>query len=170
MYTFIKASLFTMVFLALSSPSYALDIYIEVMVKEFSGKTLNVRRGPGTKYKVVRTIRSGTRGMEILKQNGKWVKIGWDKKKGWVNEKYLENVYNIDGSADYTATSVLNVRYGPSVKKRKLFTLSRKAKSITILALELVGNTYWARISYKGKIGWVNTKYLQVTKAKRKKR
>jgi uncharacterized protein YraI len=169
MYTLIKASLLTMILLAVTSPSYALDIKIELMVKEFSGGTLNVRNGPGTKYKALRTIRSGTRGMEILKQTGEWVKIGWGKHKGWVNEKYLENVYNIDGAAEYsvnTAKSPLNMRYGPSQKHRKLRALSRGTRGITIVALEKVGKTWWARISHKGKIGWVNTKYLKVATTK----
>lgn len=169
MYTLIKASLFTMIFFVVTSSSYALDIKIELMVKEFSGGTLNVRNGPGTKYKVLRTIRSGTRGMEILKQTGEWVKISWGKHKGWVNEKYLENVYNIDGAAEYavnTAKSPLNMRYGPSQKHRKLRALPRGTRGISIMALEKVGKTWWARISYKGKIGWVNAKYLKVAKAK----
>jgi len=169
MYTLIKASLLTMVLLVATSSSYALDIKIELMVKEFSGGTLNVRNGPGTKYRALRTIRSGTRGMEILKQTGEWVKIGWGKHKGWVNEKYLENVYNIDGAAEYvvnTMKSPLNMRYGPSQKHRKLRALPRGTRGITIVALEKVGKKWWARISYKGKIGWVNAKYLKVAKAK----
>ncbi len=169
MYILIKASLLTMVLLVATSSSYALDIKIELMVKEFSGRTLNVRNGPGTKYKSLRTIRSGTRGMEILKQTGEWVKIRWGKHKGWVNEKYLENVYNIDGAAEYvvnTMKSPLNMRYGPSQKHRKLRALPRGTRGISIVALEKVGKTWWARISHKGKIGWVNAKYLKVAKAK----
>lgn len=171
MYRLIKMSLFMMVLFAATTPSHALDIKIELMVKEFSGKNLNVRRGPGTKYRVLRTIHSGTRGMEILKQTGKWVKISWSKHKGWVNEKYLENVYNIDGAAEYkvsTTKSPLNMRHGPSYKQRRLRALPRGTRDISILALEKVGKTYWARISHKGKVGWVNTKYLAVATAKRR--
>jgi len=172
MYTLVKALLLTVVFLVVTSPSYALDIKIELMVKEFSGGTLNVRKGPGTKYKALRTIRSGTRGMNILKKSGEWVKISWGKHKGWVNQKYLENVYNIDGSAEYvvnTSKTPLNMRYGPAHSQRKLRALPRGTRGISVLALEEVGTTWWARISQKGRVGWVNIKYLEVAKNNKRK-
>lgn len=170
-YTFMKASLLTMILFAVTSSSYALDINIELMIKEFAGERLNVREGPGMQYKVLRTIRSRTRGMEALEKQGNWIKIKWGKRQGWVNEKYLENVYNIDASADYAVDTVrdpLNARYGPGQQQRKLFVLPHGTKNgITISDLKEVDDIYWARISYKGKIGWVNAKYLKVAKPKK---
>lgn len=168
MSSLIKASLLTVVLLAVANPSYALDIKIEPMVKEFAGGALNVRSGPGVKYKALRTIRSGTRGMKILEQKGDWVKISWGKRKhkGWVSQKYLENVYNIDGGAEYvvnTKQSPLNMRYGPSQKQRKLRALPRGTRGIAILELEKTGKTWWARVSQNNKVGWVNARYLKIT-------
>lgn len=171
LHTLMKASLFTMILFAVTSSSYALDIKIEQMIKEFAGEKLNVREGPGMKYKVLRTIVSRTRGIEALEKQGSWIKIKWGKRQGWVHEKYLENVYNIDASADYAVDTVrgaLNARYAAGQQQRKLFVLPHGTKKgISILALKEVGKTYWARIAYKGKIGWVNAKYLKVAKPKK---
>ena len=50
--------------------------------------TLNVRSGAGTKYKVVRTIKKGTK-VTIYKTSGDWSKISSSKEE-WCSNKYLK--------------------------------------------------------------------------------
>lgn len=56
---------------------YAQQIFATVTVNE-----LNVRKGPGTTYKVIKTLRKGTT-VEILEVNGNWGRFAI----GWINIK-----------------------------------------------------------------------------------
>lgn len=149
-----------------SLSAHSMEIIEGFKVKNISG-SLNVRRGPGTNYKVLNRLEGGTSGIEILgeKRRGRnaWARIKWDGKIGWVSKPYLESFVEFDKSAKYKVDingNYLNVRYGPGTNYRKLRKLNDGVGGIKITRLEKKGNTYWARISSGGKIGWVSSQYL----------
>lgn len=64
-----------------------LDEYIVIT----EGMKLNLRTGPGSKYKVVKKIERGTMVYVVHKNHPRWTAIAYDNGKvGYVNAKYLE--------------------------------------------------------------------------------
>ncbi|CAA6802860.1 MAG: Unknown protein [uncultured Thiotrichaceae bacterium] len=169
MYTikmFTTASLSVVVGLLFSMPVQSIGLVEGVKVKNISG-SLNVREGPGTHYPVLRRLDGGTSGVEVLgeKRQGRntWARIKWDDKVGWVSKSYLESFMEFDKGAKYKVDvngTSLNVRYGPGTSYRQLRTLEDGVGGIKITRLAKKGESYWARISSGGKIGWVSSQYL----------
>lgn len=56
-----------------------------------SGSTVNLRKGPGTQYGVVTTIRFGQI-VDVLAVEGDWSAIEWNDKSGYMSNKYLVKV------------------------------------------------------------------------------
>ena len=139
---------------------------------------LNVRSGPGTKYKKTGTVKKGDK-VTIYEKSGNWGRT----KDGWISLKYVK----LDGSSDSetpkdTTTSSdkkystlvtdgntsalgtvkvgdsnLNVRYGPSTDYNKLGGVK---SGETLTYYQKSGN--WIRI----KDGWISYKYVtEVTKS-----
>lgn len=169
MYTikmFTTASLTVVAGLMFSMPAQSMDIIEGVKVKNISG-SLNVRKGPGTNYKVLNRLEGGTSGVEVLGEERRgrnsWARIRWDGKVGWVSKSYLESFVEYDKSAKYKVDvngTSLNVRYGPGTNYRKLRKIDDGVGGIKVTRLDKKGKTYWARISSGGKIGWVSSQYL----------
>ena len=132
--------------------------------------SLNVRKGPGTKYDSVGKVKKGDK-VEILETDGNWGKIS----NGWISLKYVK----MDGSSSSSSSSStssdskystmvtdgntkalgkvtvgelsLNVRYGPSTDYDKVSSI--KAGE-TASYYQKKGN--WIRIDK----GWISYKYV----------
>mgnify|MGYP003811620125 CR=1 FL=1 len=143
---------------------------------------LNMRTGPGTKYKVILTIPKGKQ-VTATEKSGNWYKVSYSytskgkkyTKTGWVSGSYLKKVptSGSSGSASgttkitktvYQTTANLNMRTGPGTKYKVIFTIP---KGKTVSATEKSGS--WLKVSYtytsKGKsytkTGWVSSSYLK---------
>ncbi|WP_276674278.1 SH3 domain-containing protein, partial [Caldibacillus debilis] len=143
---------------------------------------LNLRTGPGTKYKVILTIPKGKQ-VTATEKSGNWYKVSYSytskgkkyTKTGWVSGSYLKKASSSGSSASasgttkitktvYQTTANLNMRTGPGTKYKVIFTIP---KGKTVSATEKSGS--WLKVSYtytsKGKsytkTGWVSSSYLK---------
>ncbi|MBY6272854.1 MAG: peptide-binding protein, partial [Bacillaceae bacterium] len=143
---------------------------------------LNMRTGPGTKYKVILTIPKGKQ-VTATEKSGSWYKVSYSytskgkkyTKTGWISGSYLKKVptSGSSGSASgttkitktvYQTTANLNMRTGPGTKYKVIFTIPNGK---TVSATEKSGS--WLKVSYtytsKGKsytkTGWVSSSYLK---------
>lgn len=60
-----------------------------VLPKGKTGKTVNMRSGPGTNYGIDRTVPVGAT-VDVYEDKGQWMQIGYDGQIGWMMADYLE--------------------------------------------------------------------------------
>lgn len=109
-------------------------------------KSCNLRVGPGTKYKSVRTAKPGEI-FEILTIKG-WMPI--EIKAGtvnWISEKYVKDGIITGGS--------VNVRIGPNTTYKSVTTVK---KGMAVTPIDTNG---WVPIICNGEIRWVSKKYVK---------
>jgi uncharacterized protein YgiM (DUF1202 family) len=113
-----------------------------------TAKSLNVRKGPGTKFAKVNTVLLGAI-LRIYKAQDGWYKIS-KKHDEWVAGNYVKDVVR----AAVIDTDDLNVRSGPGVDF-SIVGIYLRGEELFIHALS--GN--WAKIGEDDR--WVSRKYLQ---------
>lgn len=113
-----------------------------------TAQTLNIRTGPGTKFKKVNTAMLGAI-LRIYKEQGGWYKIS-KKHEEWVAGNYVKDVTR----AAVTDTDELNVRSGPGTSFTIVGTYLRGEE---LFVHETSGN--WAKIGLDER--WVSKKFLQ---------
>ena len=130
-----------------------------------TASSLNVRKGPGTGYARIGSLRLGESVTVTATQNG-WHTIVFKGATGYVSSEYVK----LDGAAEPTATnapaqsgksgrvtaSSLNVRKGPGTGYAKLGSL-RLGDTVTFY--ELTQGFY--RISYRGASAYVSAQYIR---------
>jgi N-acetylmuramoyl-L-alanine amidase len=111
---------------------------------------LNVRKGPGTNYDVITTLKKGTK-IEIATESNGWYKTPISGPKyGYVSAKYVVNgkVVNCE---------VLNVRSGAGTEHKVIGTL-KKGTSVKVIE----SKNGWHKILLEpAKCGWVSKKYVK---------
>lgn len=127
---------------------------------------LCVRKGPGTGYATVDTLRTGER-VEITEQKTAGSTIWGKISNGWISMSYVtildDNESEMDqtsGNTGKTGTvtcSLLNVRYGAGVSYSIVDTY-RKGDKVTILEQKTVGSTTWGKTAK----GWVSMDYIKL--------
>lgn len=137
---------------------------------EFANVTtnsLNMRKGAGTSYASLGKLSKGTR-VEILeKSKNGWTKIFVNNKAGYVSSDYIKvNGASIRKSTVTTTTATKKgVVTGNGLRVRKeantnsaILTKLYKGDNVTVL------NTSkgWAKINYKGTVGYVSSDYLKM--------
>ncbi|MFN2745109.1 MULTISPECIES: SH3 domain-containing protein [Bacillus] len=130
-----------------------------------SASDLRIRKGPGTSYEVQGTFPQGEQA-DVLKIDGKWMKISYQNITGWVHSDYVTQ----DGSEQKTAqssgtntssktgtvgVSILNVRSDASHQGTIIATLKRNT-DVTIID-EQHG---WYEIEFDGQKGWAASHYI----------
>ncbi|AEE95589.1 SpoIID/LytB domain-containing protein [Mahella australiensis] len=132
------------------------------------GSTLNVRSGAGTQYKVVGSLKNGTK-VEVLGESGSWYKIKYGSITGYVSGQYLV----VSGTnpaptptppstpSSQTGTvkvgSMLNVRSGAGTQYKVVGSLKNGTK------VEVLGESgSWYKIKYGSITGYVSGQYLVV--------
>lgn len=132
----------------------------------YSTKTVKLRKGPGKSYDAKDTITPREKLKMTAKVVGKdWYQVKYGKKTGYVYSKSFSTkkpsfTVKKMNKSKYTNTSV-NIRKGPSTKYGKLYTVSKNTK---VKVTGDVVNSKWYRVSYKGKTGYIQGKYLSNTK------
>ena len=135
---------------------------------KISSNTLNVRKGPGTGYARIGSVKKGAT-VTILGEESGWYKISYNGGTGYVSKEYVQ----VGGSIVTTAptapaeetktgtvkisSNTLNVRKGPGTGYARIGSLSNGA-AVTITGEE----KGWYKISYNGGTGYVSKKYVQV--------
>lgn len=146
---------------------------------------LNLRTGASTKQKVLLTIPKNKQ-VTVISTTGKWSKVKYGKKTGWVSTQYLKVVSpkvtnktvvptKKKGTAvkesvsvnqtKYVTTENLNMRTGSGTKYAVIKTIP-KGETVLFIAN---GSSGWAKVSYSGKTGYVSMSYLELDKTSIKK-
>ena len=128
---------------------------------------LCVRKGPGTGYATVDTLRSGER-VEITEQKTAGSMIWGKISNGWISMSYVTVKDDFESETDKTpestsgqtgtvTCSMLNVRYGAGVSYGIVGSF-RKGDTVTITEQKTVGTTTWGKTSK----GWVSMDYVSI--------
>lgn len=135
---------------------------------------LTVRSGPGTNYEALGTVAKGKTIKVLTKTtNSKgevWYKYQYSSsKKGYVLAKYV----TVKSSNEYTiktfkrkakVKSSLTVRSGPGSSYSKLGTLKKGQYIYIKKKVILSSGKVWYRFKYNGKVGYVSSSYVKLTK------
>ena len=132
---------------------------------------LNLRKGPGTSYSVIRTLSKGTAVTVHSSSNG-WSKISVNGVEGYVSTSFLSSTNpstNSSTSNETTSTPTttmyvtpdagLNLRKGAGTSYSVIKTLS-KGTAVTVHS----SSNGWSKVSVNGVEGYVSTSYLSSTK------
>lgn len=133
---------------------------------QVTAKTLNVRAGAGTKYKLLGSLKKGTKiNVSSQTKNG-WLKFTYKGKTAYVSNKYVKKVAttqakttaSVKTTYKYVVTTEgLNVRSGSGTKYKKIGSLK---KGVEISVKSQVSNG-WYKINFNGKTGYVSNKYVK---------
>lgn len=124
---------------------------------------LNLRAGPGTRYRIVGAIPHDGRAVESLfSRAGDWLQVRFGGQIGWVNGRYLAADAWREGGSNWRVVGVaendvLNVRAGPSVRHPVTGIIPPHGRRVTMIG-GCHGN--WCRVHHRGTVGWVNTRHL----------
>lgn len=125
-----------------------------------TASSLNIRSGPGTGYRVLGSLRSGT-AVTIIARSSSWRRISFDGGRiAWAHGAYLREgaASNGGGTTSNQArvtASALNVRTGPGTGSSILGQLANGA------LVSIVGQSgSWRQIRYGNGTGWVSGDYL----------
>ena len=138
-----------------------------------NGKNVNLRKGPGTEYSVVKSIKNGSYGMIIQEGNG-WWKICVNGTVGYMMTDYLKDgiVGVTSGSTSESAgtgsssgstangyalvdTGRLHLRKSASKASQSLGTYPRN----TFVNILEKGGT-WCKVEVEGRTGYMMSEYL----------
>jgi len=119
-----------------SSPAWAEMVSI-------NGDDVNMRSGPGTKYKVLWELGDGFPLM-VLKRTGKWIRVrDFEGTIGWVHRDVVNKSAYMIIKVHKNSKKRINVRSGPGTKYR------------------IVAKAYYGAVfkTLKQKNGWVNVQH-----------
>ena len=126
---------------AIAPPASAADVF------RTTASTLNMRKGPGTKYKKVAKLPRGT-AFTVLDEDGNWYKIKVLRtgETGWVSKTYTTKYAT---ATIATRTDPLNVRTGPGTNRSVIGSI-RKGAKVTVKSQS--GD--WFYVNYGSLKGW----------------
>ncbi len=122
------------------------DLRADTELTLFTNTDCNVREGPGTNYRQIDRIKTGTPVIQIGKQDN-WYKVQLpSKKEGWIREDLLRETLN-----QMVTNDKVNIRYGPGTVYRVL-TQVEKNTPVTVIGEQ----DNWYRVKLPdGRIGWI---------------
>ncbi len=113
-----------------------------------TGGGVNMRKGPGTGYGVVKTLSSGTK-LRLWDHSGNWFfATTLSGTKGWISKTYVATGYNMVTSA--------NVNMRKSANGAVLKTVS---KGTTVAVESITGS--WSRVKVGSTTGYIYNSYLK---------
>lgn len=127
---------------------------------------VNLRKGAGTEYGVIRVVGSGkslTYDKTAKDDNGvTWYRVTYKGKTGWIISKYTKVAGNTkDASGKITTTGNVNLRKGAGLSYTSITSIpTGVVLSYDKTSKDSRGVT-WYRVKYKGKTGWVSSKYAK---------
>mgnify|MGYP001179063263 CR=1 FL=1 len=106
----------------------------------------NIRRGPGTSYKIDWVYNLKGFPLQIFAEYGAWRKVkDYEGSTGWIHSKLLSGKRTIIFLNDETF-----LRNGPSLKSNKIALINKD-----VVAEFVDCKTYWCKIRIDNKTGWV---------------
>ena len=128
---------------------------------------VNLRKGAGLGYKSIRTISQGTTltyDKTAKDDRGvKWYRVTYKGKTGWVSSKYAKESSSGGSSSDtrVKTTGDVHLRSGAGLDYKSIRTIA-KGTTLTYDKTKKDGRgVVWYHVSYKGKSGWVSSKYAK---------
>lgn len=127
--------------------------------------TVNVRKGPGTKYEIVAKIPKGTK-IRVVGKEGPWLKVEskHDNPPGYIDERFA--IVGDDKSAPraasapgtYVTTATVNVRSGPGTTYPGVAKIPRNTK-VQIVGVE----GEWLKVQSKrgNPSGYIHRQYAR---------
>jgi SH3-like domain-containing protein len=121
-----------------------------------SGKTINMRSGPGTKYKILWKLGSGFP-LKVLKKKGSWMRVqDFEGTIGWVNKSVVNRVPHMIVKVHRKSKKRINVRSGPGTKNR---IVAKAHYGVVFRTLQK--KTGWVKVRHdRGVTGWVKRSLL----------
>lgn len=132
-----------------------------------TASALNVRKGAGTNYSVIGSLKQGKVVTASGETNG-WLQISYNGQTGYISKKYTTSGGNASSSGTTAQTSssaktgkvtasTLNVRKGPGTGYSKIGSLA-SGSSFSYTS----DSNGWLQISYKGSVGYISKQYTTV--------
>ncbi|MEH7511726.1 SH3 domain-containing protein [Gottfriedia acidiceleris] len=137
---------------------------VNIKTKYQTTANLNLRQGAGTTYKSILTIPKG-KVITATQRNGKWYKVTYSSKTGWVSGTYLKEYYKYttQATAYYFTNKTTKLYPTPDTKKAAVYSVVvNNGFYSTQNIVNSIGQT-WFRVSYNGKTLYVNS--ADVTKS-----
>ncbi|MBQ8111068.1 MAG: SH3 domain-containing protein [Clostridia bacterium] len=126
---------------------------------------LNLRKGPGLGYKSIRTIGEGVTleydKSEKDERGVRWYRVTYKGRTGWVSSKYAREGSSGGSGSKVKTTGSVHMRTGAGLDYKSLRTIG---KGVTLSYDETRKDdrgVVWYHVSYKGKSGWVSSKYAK---------
>ncbi len=125
---------------------------------------VNVRTGPDSgKYPIIGSLKKGET-VQYLGDSGNWAMVLYKGDIGFVHSNYLTRPTTGGGGStpvptptEYrVATTAVNVRTGPSSVKYPAVGYLNKGEAVQYLG----ASGDWSKVLFKGKVGYVYSKYL----------
>ena len=158
----------------LTAPAFAYadgpDHYRVVNIK--GNETLNLRARPGTYTRIIAHIPFNARRLgNAIRTQGKWTRIDYAGKRGWVHNDYLAEdahagptIYKVVGLENWNS---LNMRKKPNIGARIISDIPGSADFIEDCG---ACKGVWCPVRYNKVDGWVHKRFLAVVKYPRDNR
>ena len=130
--------------------------------------SLNVRKGAGTSYDKLGSLKKGAKVDIVAKTSNGWYKIKYNKDFGYVSGSYVTigsstPTTPTTGETEYTATGTpkynLKVRAAASTSSKQIGSVKKGAK-VEIVAKTT--NNAWYKIKYNNGYGYIAAQYVTV--------
>lgn len=120
------------------------------------GKDINMRSGPGTRYKILWKLGSGFP-LKVLKRKKNWIRIrDFEGTIGWVNKNMVSSVPHMIVKVHRKSRKRINVRSGPGTRSR---IVAKAHYGVVFKTLQKKNG--WVKVHHqKGVTGWVKRSLL----------
>ncbi|HEB50276.1 MAG TPA: peptide-binding protein [Desulfobulbus sp.] len=117
---------------------------------------VNLRSGPGTKYKVTWKLGSGFP-LKVLKRKGDWLRVqDFEGTIGWISSKVVNRTPHMIVKVNRKSKKRINVRSGPGTRFR---IVAKAYYGVVFRTLEQKNG--WVRVRHeKGVSGWIKRSLL----------
>jgi len=121
-----------------------------------SGDTINMRSGPGTRYKILWKLGRGFP-LKVLRKKGSWLRVqDFEGTIGWVNKGVVNHVPHMIVKVHRKSKKRINVRSGPSTRNR---IVAKAHYGVVFKTLKRKNG--WVKVRHaRGITGWVKRSLL----------
>jgi SH3-like domain-containing protein len=121
-----------------------------------NGNNVNMRSGPGTKYKIIWKLGSGFP-LKVLKRKGHWIRVqDFEGTIGWVNKKVVRKSPHMIVKVHKKSKKRINVRSGAGTRSR---IVAKAHYGVVFKTLKQKNG--WVKVRHdKGVTGWVKRSLL----------
>ncbi len=121
-----------------------------------AGESVNLRSGPGTKYKVIWKLGKGFP-LKVLREKNGWLRVqDFEGTIGWINKKVVNRKPHMIVKVHRKSKKRINVRSGPGTRNR---IVAKAYYGVVFSTLEQKNG--WVKVRHeKGVSGWVKRSLL----------